>query len=133
MLRWIFDVLINSLHTDGNNVAESKLLGLILLANQKDTLNILLETLPFFLVGCVFIDGIQAILSGMLKGIEKKSVVSNSTTIVYYFIGAPLIAYFTFPIGFGLDLKGIWLGFGICNLILLIIFLHQLISTDWEH
>lgn len=37
----------------------------------------MLETLPYFLIGSVCLDGIQGALSGALKGVNKSTIVSN--------------------------------------------------------
>lgn len=48
------------------------------------------------------------------------------------FIGIPLVLYFTFDWGLGLKVKGIWLGFGIANGMLLFIFAGYLLKSDWN-
>lgn len=71
-------------------------------------------------------------MSGALKGIEKKDLVLNSTLIVYFLIGIPLILILTFTWGFDYKLRGIWLGFGVANTILSTIYVFSLFSANWH-
>ncbi|CAD8093391.1 unnamed protein product [Paramecium primaurelia] len=91
---------------------------------------IMLETLPYFLIGSVCLDGIQGALSGALKGVNKSTIVSNQTMISYYIIGVPVVLILAYVLN--LQLIGIWLGFGLCNLYLTIIFLYVLKNLDWN-
>ncbi|CAK69739.1 unnamed protein product (macronuclear) [Paramecium tetraurelia] len=90
---------------------------------------IMLETLPYFLIGSVCFDGIQGALSGALKGVNKSTIVSNQTMISYYIIGVPVVLILAYV--FNLQLIGIWLGFGLCNLYLTIVFLYVLKNLNW--
>jgi MATE family multidrug resistance protein len=45
------------------------------------------KTLPWFILGCLFIDGAQGSISGALKGIDKKNLVTYTTLVSYYLIG----------------------------------------------
>lgn len=78
-------------------------------------------------------DGLQGSMSGALKGIEKKDLVSYSSLIVYYCFGVPLDLVLTFSWGFDLQLVGIWLGFGLTNMILCIIYIGALLKVDWNN
>jgi Na+-driven multidrug efflux pump len=44
----------------------------------------------------------------------------------------PVVLIFTYEWGLGLKVKGIWMGFGIANAILLILYATVLFTTDWE-
>lgn len=70
-------------------------------------------------------------MSGALKGIEKKDLVSYSALSIYYLIGIPLTLYLTFSWGLNLKLTGIWLGFGIANALLCFIYIGSLFNADW--
>ncbi|CAD8192176.1 unnamed protein product [Paramecium octaurelia] len=91
---------------------------------------IMLETLPYFLIGSVCFDGIQGALSGALKGVNKSTIVSNQTMISYYIIGIPVVLVLAYV--FDLELIGIWLGFGFCNLYLTIIYIYVLKDLNWN-
>ncbi|CAK87601.1 unnamed protein product (macronuclear) [Paramecium tetraurelia] len=91
---------------------------------------IMLETLPYFLMGSVCFDGIQGALSGALKGVNKSTIVSNQTMISYYIIGIPVVLILAYV--FHLELIGIWLGFGLCNLYLTIIYIYVLKDLNWN-
>ncbi|CAD8116866.1 unnamed protein product [Paramecium sonneborni] len=91
---------------------------------------IMLNTLPYFLIGSVCFDGIQGALSGVLKGVNKSTIVSNQTMISYYIIGVPMVLVLAYI--FKLQLIGIWLGFGLCNFYLTIIFLYVLKDLNWN-
>ncbi|CAD8081214.1 unnamed protein product [Paramecium primaurelia] len=91
---------------------------------------ILLKTLPYFLLGSVIIDGLQIALSGALKGLDEGKLVSNYTLFSAYFVGIPLILILTQI--FQLGLIGIWLGFGVCNLLLSSLFVYTLYKIDWN-
>jgi MATE family multidrug resistance protein len=76
-----------------------------------------------------------------LKGIDKKNLVTYTTLIVYYIFGTrmqqsslaiPLVLVFTFGWGFDLGVTGIWLAFGVANLMLLVMYLFSLLTTDWH-
>ncbi|CAD8116940.1 unnamed protein product [Paramecium sonneborni] len=98
--------------------------------NDQIVQHILLKTLPFFLFGSVIIDGLQIALSGALKGLDEGKLVSNYTLYSAYFVGIPLILILTNI--FDLGLIGIWLGFGICNLLLSSLFIYTLCKIDWN-
>ncbi len=71
---------------------------------------------PIFIFGLFISDGLQEILSGILKGIELKEIVTYSSLFVYYVIGVPLILLFSYEWGaFGLGWKiyGVWFAFTI--------------------
>ena len=99
----------------------------------------IIDTFPYFLLGCMVIDGAQGTLTGILKGINKSRIVTITTFISFYLIGIniikvgiPFIIVLTFDWGLGLGLKGIWLGFGIANATLLLLYLIIIIKTDWN-
>ncbi len=69
-------------------------------------------------------------MSGALKGIEKKNLVSYSAIIIYYLIAIPLILVLTFSWGFDMKLKGIWLGFGVSNALLSVVYIGSLLTSD---
>ena len=78
----------------------------------------------------MLIDGLQIALSGALKGLDEGKLVSNYTLYSAYFVGIPLILVLTKL--FGLGLIGIWLGFGVCNLLLSCLFIYTFYKIDWD-
>jgi len=71
-------------------------------------------------------------MSGALKGIEKTELVSYTALVIYYFFGIPLVLVLTFSWGFDLKLRGIWLGLGISNTLLSVIYIGSLLTSDWN-
>lgn len=89
----------------------------------------LLEVLPYFLLGCILIDGYQGVMTGILKGLEKADKVSIATLVSYYIIGVPLMHILAFQLDW--QLKGLWLGLGCANLALILYYVYELSMTDW--
>ncbi|CAK70932.1 unnamed protein product (macronuclear) [Paramecium tetraurelia] len=90
------------------------------------------DTVPWLIGGMLIVDGLQGTLSGALKGINKINLVFYSTIIAYYLICIPLVSFFTYSWGLDQGVLGIWQGFGISNLILAILDLIVLFTTDWD-
>ncbi|CAD8133992.1 unnamed protein product [Paramecium pentaurelia] len=88
------------------------------------------ETIPWLIGGMLIVDGLQGTLSGALKGINKINLVFYSTIIAYYIICIPLVSFFTWGLDYGV--VGIWQGFAISNVILAILDLIVLFTTDWD-
>ena len=112
-------------------------------AANVEVKNLILDVYPIFVFGFFIIDGLQGTLTGILKGIERKDLVTYSTLLVYYPIGIPLVIYMACGLnGFGLDMKvyGIWLAFSIINAILALLYkyisyfryLWVAFVTDWD-
>lgn len=55
-----------------------------------------------------------------------------STLISYYVCGIPVICAFTFSWGLDWGVTGIWLGFGLANAILLVMYVVLIFTTDWD-
>jgi hypothetical protein len=55
----------------------------------------------FFLSMFVFIDGIQAISSGILRGVGRQELGAVTNVIAFYAIGLPLANVFSFKLKFG--------------------------------
>ena len=56
-------------------------------ASDEEIKDELLKALPWFILGCLIFDGFQGSMSGTLKGIDKKNLVTYSTLIAYYVCG----------------------------------------------
>lgn len=67
---------------------------------------------------------------GILKGIERKELVTYSTLLVYYLIGIPLVIYFAYPFGLGEKVYGIWLAFTIVNIVLAVLYFISIYNLD---
>lgn len=52
--------------------------------------------------------------------------------LFYFFQGIPLMLTLTFDWGLGLGVKGIWVGFGIANIVLSGLFITIIFISDWE-
>lgn len=94
-------------------------------AKNVEVKNLILDVYPIFVFGFFIIDGLQGTLTGILKGIEKKDLVTYSTLLVYYPLGIPLVIYMSCGLnGMGLDWKvyGIWFAFSIINAVLAILY-----------
>lgn len=86
----------------------------------------------YFLLGCVILDGAQGSLTGILKGINRAPIVTYSTLIAYYAIGIPIICVLTYDWGVGWGVKGIWLGFGAANAVLLALYIVLIMRSNWN-
>lgn len=82
--------------------------------------------------GVIIADGFQGTINGALKGIEKQMLVTYSTLIAYYIICIPLVFCLTYSWGLNMGVKGIWIGFGLANAILIILYVIVLFTTDWK-
>lgn len=100
-------------------------------SSDPNTKAVMFDALPYFLIGCMIIDGLQGTMSGGLKGIDKKGLVTNVTLFAYYvignksisiYLGAPLELYFTMGWGLNYEVRGIWIAFTITNSLVLVIF-----------
>ena len=59
-------------------------------------------------------------------------LVSYSTLLTYYVIGSPLDLYFAEPWGLDLKIIGIWIGFGACNIMILVQFAFVLARSSFH-
>ena len=96
---------------------------------NEDIKRLLLSVLNIYLA-LIFFDGIQVALSGTLKGIGKQNAATISMIISYYLVALPLI----YLLAFNLDMqvKGIWFGFLMGIIALLVIYLIVLKQTNFK-
>ncbi|KAM3133855.1 hypothetical protein pb186bvf_013970 [Paramecium bursaria] len=83
-----------------------------------------------FLINFVCCDGLQMIIAGVIKGLNKGQWIGTQVLIAYLGIGIPLEIYFAYTWDQGV--KGIWVGFGIANCQILLFFIQTMSMIDWE-
>ncbi|XP_059659112.1 protein DETOXIFICATION 16-like [Cornus florida] len=101
-----------------------------LYTNEKEVVKYLACIMPVLAISN-FMDGIQAVLSGIARGCGWQKIGAFVNLGAYYFVGLPCAIILTFV--FHLGGKGLWMGIisgsGLQALLLLVITLR----TDWEH
>ncbi|KAI8017827.1 Protein DETOXIFICATION 16 [Camellia lanceoleosa] len=121
-------------------IAEGLLLSLILLAvrniwgymftNEEEVVKYIAAIMPV-LASSNFLDGIQGVLSGTVRGCGWQKVGAFVNLGAYYLVGLPCAIIFTFALHLGG--KGLWIGIiggsGLQGILLLVITL----CTDWEY
>ena len=75
---------------------------------NEEIRGLLLKVLDIYFIFILF-DGIQVILSGTIKGIEKQNIATFGLFICYYVIALPVIVLLAFK--FEMKVQGIWYGF----------------------
>lgn len=98
---------------------------------KQDVIDILNESLPYWILFATPFDGSQEILECYLKGIELRQYVSFFAFICFYFISLPLSYYLTLVDNWGL--KGIWIGYGSCVAVLTVILLARLVFIRFDY
>ncbi|KAI8001996.1 Protein DETOXIFICATION 16 [Camellia lanceoleosa] len=98
--------------------------------NEEQVVKFMASIIPLLAVSN-FMDGIQAVLSGIAIGCgwQKLGVFVNLGA--YYLIGLPSAIILTFVFHFGV--KGLWMGIMIGSGLQAILFLVITMYTDWEH
>ena len=78
----------------------------------------------------IFVDGVQVLLSGTLKGIGKQNAAAIGLFVCFYVITIPLIYYLSFRLD--MEVVGIWYGF-LCGVgLLFIVYLGLLKFSDFK-
>jgi len=98
-----------------------------LFSANAQTKQLLLSVLYIYLL-LVFFDGLQVGLSGTLKGIGKQNAATVAMIISYYFVALPLIYYLAFELN--MQVTGIWIGFSLGIIALLVVYLFILKNTN---
>lgn len=92
-------------------------------------INLFAGTMSSMLCMC-FIDGMQNILAGIIKGLGIQGQASIGTVITSMFISIPLSVLFAFY--FNMSLPGLWYGLSVGLIILICIFVWMLVKADWD-
>ncbi|KAL9656575.1 hypothetical protein ABK040_012158 [Willaertia magna] len=78
-----------------------------------------------------FVDGLQAIFGGILRGVGKQTMGAVANLVGYYVIGLPLGSVMAFV--FGWKLMGLWLGLTIALTIVSIwLFIYYMWKVNWK-
>ncbi|KAM3137923.1 hypothetical protein pb186bvf_010004 [Paramecium bursaria] len=85
----------------------------------------------FFLLISVLFDGIQGIFACVLKELDQNKINSNVTLIVYLVFGVPLMVILS--VVANLQVKGIWIGFGITNMLLVVYQIYKIVKINWNY
>eukprot|EP00879_Flechtneria_rotunda_P021271 GHRR01022410.1.p1 GENE.GHRR01022410.1~~GHRR01022410.1.p1 ORF type:complete len:217 (+),score=52.76 GHRR01022410.1:45-695(+) len=82
------------------------------------------------LAGLVFFDGVNAVVSGVLRGSGRQMLGATINAIGYWVIGVPLAAYLAFYGGMGMN--GFWVGVtgGAC--VQAVVLMAMLLRWDWK-
>ena len=78
----------------------------------------------------VFIDCVQCVGQGMIRGLGKQGVASIGTVIGYWVIGIPLSLLAVFKFDWGI--VGLWLGPSIAILFNFCYYFLMITRTDWQ-
>ncbi|XP_057479937.1 protein DETOXIFICATION 16-like isoform X2 [Actinidia eriantha] len=78
-----------------------------------------------------FMDGIQAVLSGIARGCGWQKIGAFVNLGAYYLIGLPSAIILTFVFHFGV--KGLWMGIMVGSCLQAVLFLAITLQTNWEH
>jgi len=100
-----------------------------LFSSNVEMKNLLLNLLKLYFI-FVFIDGVQVVLSGTLKGIGKQNAATVGLLISYYLVAIPLIYVLAFKLN--LQVMGIWIGFLSGIALLFVIYLLVLAKTNFR-
>ncbi|CAD8054435.1 unnamed protein product [Paramecium primaurelia] len=84
----------------------------------------------YLLVAFIFLDGLQAIISGLVRAIGRQASASITFILCYLVLGEIIGYFLCYPANMGL--KGVWIGIVIGALIYDIIQFVNLIWKDWE-
>lgn len=82
------------------------------------------------LAGLVFFDGVNAVVSGVLRGSGRQMLGAGINVIGYWVIGVPLAAYLAFRGGLGL--QGFWVGVTCGAFVQAVVLLTVLFRWDWQ-
>jgi len=90
---------------------------------------LLLQVLNIYFIFILF-DGIQVILSGTIKGIEKQNTATIGLFICYYVITLPVILLLVFRMK--MKVQGIWFGFLGGIILLMVVYVMILLGTNFK-
>ena len=91
--------------------------------------NLLLDVLKIYFI-FIFVDGVQVVLSGTLKGIGKQTAATIGLFISYYVLAIPFIYFLAFKLD--LKVKGIWYGFLTGIFILFVMYVVLLATSNFR-
>ncbi|XAR50240.1 hypothetical protein NMG60_11004510 [Bertholletia excelsa] len=97
--------------------------------NEKEVVNCMASIMPLLAVSN-FMDGIQAVLSGIARGCGWQKVGAFVNLGAYYLVGLPSAIVLTFVFHFGV--KGLWMGIMIGSGLQALVYLAITLRTNWE-
>ncbi|KAK9278789.1 hypothetical protein L1049_028367 [Liquidambar formosana] len=100
-----------------------------LYTNEKEVIKYMASIIPV-LATSNFMDGIQAVLSGTVRGCGWQKIGAFINLGAYYFVGLPSAIILTFVLHFGG--KGLWMGIICGSSLQALSLLAMTMRTDWE-
>jgi len=97
---------------------------------DSETQSLLIEMFVIFSVIGINPDNFNNCFQAVLKAVGKQKTASMLVFVSLYPVGVPIMILFTFV--FGLEVKGLWIAFGIANSILAISNFISARKVDWE-
>lgn len=83
------------------------------------------------IVACVgLVDGMQTVLSGVVRGIGKQSYGARVSVVAYWVLGIPIALLLAF--GCQLQSTGLWLGMGIGPMVQTVLYTRMLLKLNWR-
>jgi len=102
----------------------------LLFTNSEDVINKVKNLLEGTIETVIFLDGMQAILGGILRGLGKSHVAFYGNLACYYLLVQP----FALSLGFLLymGIYGFWMSMGVGLFFNIVFYVGVLISQDWK-
>ena len=98
--------------------------------DQVSTQEYMLSALTSYICTCLIADPMNNGLISVLKSVGKEKIATASVLASMYLIGAPLVIIFAFFLD--MKVKGVWLGFGLGGVALLIWNIYTFQKLDWN-
>lgn len=84
----------------------------------------------FHFAGAFFCAWMQCSLGGIIKGTGQQGAASFASMFAIVAVGLP--ASYTFGLKWEMGLPGLWIGYGLSNIVLTILYLLILCTMDWK-
>ena len=95
------------------------------------------ETIQNLAVKCLYsytiaygLDAVQVMLQGVIKGLGIQQRAQNSALVSFFFVGLPSAYLLAFHYGYGIE--GLWYGYSIGLLILVLLYSFLIFTADWN-
>ncbi|KAK6921243.1 Multi antimicrobial extrusion protein [Dillenia turbinata] len=99
-----------------------------LFSNETETLRYISAMMPLLAV-TNFLDGIQCVLSGVVRGCGRQKIGALINLGAYYLVGIPCAIMFAFPLKIGG--KGLWMGMTSAIFVQMVSLLFVTLQTNW--
>ena len=95
------------------------------------------ETIQNLAVKCLYsytiaygLDAVQVMLQGVIKGLGIQQRAQNSALVSFFCVGLPSAYLLAFHYGYGIE--GLWYGYSIGLLILVLLYSFLIFTADWN-